>query len=465
MAALLSLMALYRALDASASEFDSRIVADVAERYLPSTAGTTGWFSNIMDVFGGGAAAEAIPDPETALIDIVEGDDSLTIPELSRLVYVVGALCHTPRFEAMTSEPQSLLARALALASPEDREGTDADVAGDNLLRLLYVEFGSAKDFDRVVRTGVVERLLSPAVAAVPQCTPSVHQYDGFQCVVIDASFGRPDIYLHNLKDVADPLNWHRNYPHAFCQMDSQDPDIRSDGWSRVLETVGLGCDVGWQRLVTPLKYYKSEPGLDQATLQYDLDKSGPSYGDGRVKVDRGFIKMWANGNPGVWVKTRKIVHIEGLLPAAQAPFVCGSGYASMAAEMLFGNAKNPPPDTVPWQPSPTSTTSTTSTSTTSTTKTGSTAGGPSTRAKTTGPTSNFASATTQAWLDCVTDLTDKYLQLSTKWWQNQLTVDDLVTYTQDVGGEMASAPWRLIQALSQPPDSPTDGGTPGGDT
>jgi hypothetical protein len=70
------------------------------------------------------------------------------------------------------------------------------------------------------------------------------------------------------------------------------------------------------------------------------------------------------------------------------------------------------------------------------------------------------ASTTAQTWIDCLKDLADKNLQLSAKWWKNQLTVDDLVTYTQDVGAEIASAPWRLIQALSQPPDD----GTPGGD-
>ncbi|MGH3532061.1 MAG: hypothetical protein ACRDUT_22170 [Mycobacterium sp.] len=457
MAALVSLMALYGALDPSASDFDSREVADVAARYLPRTAGAAGWFRNIMETFGSGTA-EAVPDPEHALIDIVEGSagtgDSLTIPELSRLVYVVGALCHTPRFAAMTLEPESLLARALALAGPGYPERSDADVAGGyDLLRHLYADFGSAQDWDSVVRKAVAQGWLSPDVAAVPPCKAGTQQVDGYECVVIDTSFGRPDIYLENLKDVVDPLNWHRNYPHAFCRMDKQNPDIRPDGWSRVLETVSLGCDLGWERLVTPLKYYKSEPSPDHATLQYDLDKFGPSYGDGRVKVDRGYIKMWATGNPGVWVRTRKIVHIDPLLPAAQAPFVCGSGYASMAAEMLFGNAKKPPKNTVPWQTSPAPTTTSAST-----------AGGSSTGAQTAGPSGQVASTTTQMWLDCVKDIADKNLQLSTKWWKNQLTVDDLITYTQDVGADLASAPWRLIQALSQPPDTPPDG-TPGGDT
>jgi hypothetical protein len=157
---------------------------------------------------------------------------------------------------------------------------------------------------------------------------------------------------------------------------------------------------------------------------------------------------MWATGDPGVWVRTRKIVHIEGLLPQAQAVFVCMFGYAFMAAEMLFGNAKNPPAGSVPWQDSPASST------------TGSTSGTTGTVTSPTAPTApaggNMVSTTTQVWLDCLNDLANKNLQLSAKWYKNDLTVDDLITYTQDIGAEIASAPWRFIQAISQTTD---DGG------
>jgi hypothetical protein len=444
MAALLSLMALTGALDPATSPGDSRVVAEVAARYLPITAGAAGWFGNIVEGLGP-RTAEAMPDPESALADILHGDDELTVPELSRLVYIIGALCHTPTFETMVPLRESPLAQALALAGPfyYDRDLLDVRT-GDNLLQLLYAEFSSAKDWDLVVRKAVALRLLAADVAAVPRCLPSIQQVDGYDCVVIDTSFGRADIYLQNLKKVANPLNWHRNYPHAFCAMQAQNPNILN-GWSRVLETVSLSCELGLEPLVTPLKYYMSEPAPDQATLQYDLDKSGlPTLGDGRITVDRGFIKMWATGNPGVWVRTRKIVHIEGFLPQAQAMLVCALGYAFQAAQMLFGNAKNPPANSVPWQDSPASTT-------TGPTGTGTSPTGP------TAPTGGgMASTTTQVWLDCLNDLANKNLQLSAKWCKNELTVDDLITYTQDLGAEIASAPWRLIQALTQPTD---DGG------
>ena len=446
MAALLSLMALYGALDPATSPADSREIADVAARYLPITTGAAGWFGNILEALGP-ATAEAMPSPEGALDDIARGDDQLTVPELSRLVYVIGALCHTPAFSGLVSLRETPLAQALALAGPPNHDGTRADVrTGDDLLQLLYAEFNSAHDWDFVIRKAVVQQLISANVAAVPRCLPWIEHVDGYDCVAIDTSFGRPDIYLENLKKVANPLNWHRNYPHAFCDMQAQNPDILPNGWGRVLETVSMGCALGLERLVTPLKYYMSDPGPDRATLQYDLDKSGlPTPGDDRIKVDRGFIKMWATGNPGVWVRTRKIVHIEGFLPQAQAPFVCIFGYASQAAEMLFGNAANPPADSVPWQGSPASAS-----------MTGSTSGGTSTTGPTAPTGGGMASAATQAWLDCVNDLVNKNLQLSAKWRKNELTVDDLITYTQGVGAEIASAPWRFIQALGQTTD---DGG------
>jgi hypothetical protein len=445
MAALLSLMALTGALDPATSRGDSRAVADVAARYLPITAGAAGWFGNILETLGP-RTAEAMPDPESALADILHGDYQLTVPELSRLVYVIGALCHTPTFASMVPLRETPLAQALALAGPfyHDRDRLDVRT-GDDLLQLLYAEFNSAKDWDLIVRKAVALQLLSADVAAVPRCLPSTEQIDGYDCVVIDTSFGRSDIYLENLKKVANPLNWHQNYPDAFCAMQAQNPAIFPNGWSRVLETVSLSCQLGLEPLVTPLKYYMSDPAPDQATLQYDLDTSGlPTLGDGRIKVDRGFIKMWATGNPGVWVRTRKIVHIEGLLPQAQAIFVCMFGYAFMAAEMLFGDATNPPANSVPWQDSPGSPT------------TGSTGSGTSTTAPTAPTGGNTASTTTQVWLDCLNDLANKNLQLSSKWYKNELTVDDLITYTQDIGAEIASAPWRLIQALSQ---TTNDGG------
>ena len=457
MPALLSLMALAGALDPATSGDDSRAVAEVAARYLPVVAGAPGWFGNILEVLGP-RTAEAMPDPRGALDDILSGDYQLTVPELSRLVYVIGAVSHTPAFATLVPLRDNPLAQALALAGPSYRDRDRPDLqTGDNLLQLLYAEFGSAKDWDVVVRKAVAQRFLSADVAAVPRCLPSTQEVDGYDCVVIDTSFGRSDIYLQNLMKVANPLNWHQNYPDAFCSMQPQNPDIFANGWSRVLETVSLSCQLGLEPLVTPLKYYMSEPAPGQATLQYDLDTSGlPTLGDGKIKVDRGFIKMWATGNPGVWVRTRKIVHIEGLWPQAQALFVCLFGYAFMAAEMLFGNATDPPANSVPWQDSPgSSTTGATGSGTTGSGTTGSGTTGSGTTGPT-APTGGMASTATQVWLDCLNDLANKNLQLSSKWCKNELTVDDLVTYTQDIGAEIASAPWRFIQALSQTTD---DGG------
>jgi hypothetical protein len=207
-----------------------------------------------------------------------------------------------------------------------------------------------------------------------------------------------------------------------------------------------VGCNEGLERLTTPIQYFKiGNKGDSVAWLEYKLDV-GPIAGDGHVKVDQGFIKMEATGNPGVRVRTRKIVHIDPLLPEAQAMFVCASGYATLAAEMMFGNAVNPPATTVRWTPSPLP---------------GSTLGTKGVSGQPGSPP-GLASTTLDMWLDCLQDLSDKNMALASKWLDNKLTVDDLIGYTNDVGADLASAPWRYLQKLSQLPLRPT---TPGGDT
>ena len=56
--------------------------------------------------------------------------------------------------------------------------------------------------------------------------------------------------------------------------------------------------------------------------------------GDGRVLVDKGYINMECTSTglnpygPGVRVRTRKVAHVKGLSPYAQAKFLCICGYA-----------------------------------------------------------------------------------------------------------------------------------------
>ncbi len=74
---------------------------------------------------------------------------------------------------------------------------------------------------------------------------------------------------------------------------------LRTDGWRKVLETVGY-CDYDpliSPRFVTMLKFNKTEvdgPDTYEARLDYDLNDPVPDpEGDGKITVDRGFINMW----------------------------------------------------------------------------------------------------------------------------------------------------------------------------
>ena len=53
---------------------------------------------------------------------------------------------------------------------------------------------------------------------------------------------------------------------------------------------------------------------------------------------------------PGVYVRTRKVAHINGLRSYTMARFVCIFGYAYGTIEMLFGSALNHDPNVwTPW--------------------------------------------------------------------------------------------------------------------
>ncbi|MCV7281974.1 hypothetical protein H7J88_20300 [Mycolicibacterium flavescens] len=446
MATLPNLLALYGALDPAESTSNEPEAAEVAARYLPATEGRGGWYRSIVDFFA--PRNEAVfPDVDRALESIAdstdEGADALTIPQTARLVYVLGALSHHPDYAPRVEEREGLFARVLALAGPEGRE-TPVEV-GYGLQQHLFDEFDGFADWAHVTRTAVRMGLLEAKIAAVSPCRASVQTVRGYRCAVIDTVSVRPDITLTNLKNVIDPLNWPMNSPELFCGMDKQKP-FEVNGWRRVLESVSLGCSLGLERLVTPLKYYNSDVSATKSFVVYELDK-GPKDGDGRVKVDQGFIKMEAL-KPGVRVRTKKIVHITPLSPEAQVVLVCASGYAAMADEMMFGNADDTPADAVKWKPSKPGSGQTESPATDSPTP----------------PQPGLVSITVDMWEKCAKDMTAKNTELSSKWLANKLTVEDLIGYTQYVGADLASAPWRYLKALSQvpvpgtPPEPPGDG-------
>ncbi|HUO40574.1 MAG TPA: hypothetical protein VMU34_23225 [Mycobacterium sp.] len=395
-----------------------------------------GWYDELQHFFAQGGDRElqarvegtvSPPSLEKVLENLVAESGQLTIPEQSRLVYGIGSFVH------MLSPGQKLrrqLAEALVVAIPSGSLQN-----AQQLLDLLARDFTSRRSWRQVAKTAADNGWLNPDVAEVPLCNPSVVCINGKACLVVDTVFTSKQVTLENLKKVVSPLNWHIDYGHIFCDM--KEIPGESGGWSRVLEKVGLCPDTV---LRTPLKYYKTVEGTTQARVDYDLDPLIASEGDGKVTLDRGYINMRATGGdptqPGVRVRTRKVVRIEGMSPETLVYFVCLLGYALVGIEMLFGPAKAPPGDCKAWG--------------SAAPVTGvadylhvPTAGATTTKTRP-------AATAVDLLNSCVTDLTDKSLELSHKWMQGTLTFSDLVHYSTFVGGRIASEPWRFLQAVSE---------------
>ena len=58
-------------------------------------------------------------------------------------------------------------------------------------------------------------------------------------------------------------------------------------------------------------------------------------------------------------------------------------------------------------------------------------------------------------------DLTNGYFDVAQKWLSGSLTMNDVTDYTARVGGELASSPWKYLQAMT----TPRPPGQPGGGT
>ena len=345
------LLALYAALDQAVTEFDDPNIARTVERFLPGTTGENqrGWSSDLAGWLG-----REFPDLNPSLRNIADGPP-LSRPELSRLVYVVGALAHIP---AYIENNDRLFAEVLGLAAPEGVRSAEDKVrgtdTGSELLDLLQEGFNRRQDWDDVTAYAALKGWLDATVAIVPLCNACLTTQGGIQCVVVDTSFEDASVSMAQVEAIADPQNWDETAGEFFCSMTPLVPQTL-DGWGRILETVSAWCGSGLPVLKTDLKYFKADYP-NQAVLQYDLDDLDgpfPGRGDGQVTVDKGWIKLTtgtsANPNVGVTVATRKVVHIDPLSPVAQKVFVCVMGYGQAAMEMLLGGALHPPPNAVPW--------------------------------------------------------------------------------------------------------------------
>src|SRR4051812_6078316 len=134
MSTLRAILEIYGSLDAAVIQSDDPLIAETVDLLLPGASTNTEWYREIESFMfstpRGGARTE--PDPINALREIndarIRRDHGPTIPELSRLVYGLGANVRlqsvrptwpVPRlYEGDTNRP--LLADVLALVGPHD---------------------------------------------------------------------------------------------------------------------------------------------------------------------------------------------------------------------------------------------------------------------------------------------------------------------------------------------------------
>jgi hypothetical protein len=480
MAALRSLLAIYGALDEAIIRSDDPQVAATVDAFLPRASANTGWYSEI-ETFFFGADAQRTPDLDAALrdigIDILNGN-ALTTPQKSRLFFAVSAITRVrqvvpnafpslppPQTEESEDSEESeepndegfdnWLAFALAAVGPEHISDNDRKLQAITLKDEVAFRFPNRQSFYDFRAYAASQEWIVEETLGVPLCQATIVDIDGIESVVVDTEASSDSVSLNELKAVVNPYNWHENYPDFFCDMIPSRLPERTDGWRRVLEEVGF-CKYGGKPLSTMLKYFSTEDPKKpyEARLDYDLNEPKGPEGDGQVTVDRGFINMWSTVNNadayGVKVRTRKVVHINGFLPYAQARLVCITGYASASNEFLFGAASNPPPDpkefkfyAVP--------------PVTADEAVAVTAGGGGSAPV---PTDHVGTTAVKLWTDTVRDLTTNYFDFAGKWMTGNVRAEDVADYTKHVTSRLAKAPVDFLDAVSKPryPGSPAGG-------
>ena len=472
-----ALLEIFGAVDSTVTRSRDAGVGDVVERLLPGPAPEEGWYRELDEfMFPGGDPSQSDPDlqaPRTepnaarALRElnssVRDGGETLSVPELARLVYGIGALIRVNTaatrggpedyswLGSTESDARALLVDALDLAAPsvgppgvrarsDTRGRLDSNLT--SVVELFATEFNSPEAFSAVATRLAGDGMIDNRIADVPIEHATVVDVDGISSLVVDTEFASDEVSLNAIKAVVDPRNWHHNFPAFFCEMDPK--GRRSDDWRRVLETVGVAAIPTSRRLRTHLKFHKSElnePGRYEARLDYDLNDPCPDpHGDRQIDVDRGFLNMRAKGEPdqnGVVVRTRKVAHINGIKPATQARFVFIFGYTAGAREMLFGPALNPDPnvDYYSWADEEDHNPSVLGAS-----------------AKSSGPSHNSVASTAfRMAVEYAQDMSVTNLDLADRWLSGKLTLQDVADYSSHVTARLASDPFKFLQAVSRP--------------
>jgi len=473
------ILEIYGAIDYAIKDSGDPNLLAAADALIPGASKQTGWYETLFRFLFPNEEFEppTVQNAISTIADDTASAEPLTNAQKVRLLYGLSAVARLKKVSPDSSLPTfdvgidtefaGQLQRALAKVAPEPEEFTRSDFSASEVaaeetsskergaavspeqlqsfLDGVSADFLSRKDFDSKVRDLAATTLRSGTALTEPLCDTSIVTIDGSQCVMIDTQFEADDVSLEDLKKIVNPYNWSTDYPKFFLEMRMQPkPRILSDGWRRVREKVRV---VEGFNLLTPLKYFPYEDPKRplEASLEYDLDESALGTGDRKVTVDRGYIRMWSTdpADPaadGVKVATRKIVHITGIPPWVQAQLVCMCGYGTSSADFLLKAARKnpqgtklfpfftseaeaddtsvpPPPPPPPSTPSPI----------------------------------HFVPAAVEVWTETVGDLTNSYLHLAEKWMTGGVTYADVADHCRRVGGDLASAPWNYLRAMTTP--------------
>lgn len=452
MAALRDLLEVYGALD-EAAKADSKVAAAL-DNFLPGASANTGWYDELEGFFFRDKARRS-PDLKNACGNIAKQakkGDSPSNPQKSRLLYGLSTAARIQQVTKTDALPsfteddfQEPLDGVLAALGPDDdAKRWDWSLENARKCKASYVEdaqtrFTGRTQFDDAVRGPTADTgMVAPVLQQIQLCQAVVRTVNGIQSVVIDTRTQNEDLTLATLMTVVNPFNWADNYPDFFLRMDPFREPNRPDGWRRVRETVGFR---GFEDsvIITALKYWPSGSKAE-ARIDYDLDDPTPGPGDGQVLVDRGFINMRATKGdpekPGVEVRTRKVVHINGLSPFAQQRLVCLTGYGTASNEFLFGPAADPKPnkdrrDFTYYEHGVTPQADT----------------GPDADE----PSTHVAATAVGLWTESVQDLTNDYFDLAEKWMGGGLTLNDVADFSQQVTGRLVNAPLKFLERVNQP--------------
>lgn len=456
MAALRDLFEVYGALDEAAGKSSNPSTAAALDEFLPKASRNPGWYREVEDFFFrekaqhspslGDACARLGEHAKEAKLGNVK---PLTAPQKQRLFYGLSAaariheVAQTPGLARSKEELKAAVLPGLAAAGPEDEP---YEWRLDNVNQHFDDYFFDPVQSGSVARTNyyayrkqaasVERKMVDPSTLDTKLCDSALVVVHGLRCAVIDTNLTSNDISLNQLKAIVNPFNWNENYPAFFLKMAPFRDPFRSDGWRRVIETVGFG-EIDSLDITTALKYHTTDRTL-QASLDYDLDDPTPGPGDGQVLVDRGYINMWAtNGapdRPGVRVRTRKVIHIDGLSPYAQTRWVCLTGYGTASSEFLFGPAENKPDDPRPFEyykhdqrPKEDPETSDSGTST------------------------HVVATAVDLWTDAVQDMASDYFDMAEKWMAGGLRLTDITDFSQKVTGRLVNSPLEFLERVSQP--------------